>query len=182
MRRPLDRFSRLVTARPWITIVVLLLVTVVLAAGATRRLPPVEGASVAFLPPGSAITAAVEDLDEFFGESGDVSVVTLVFRGEALTPAGLAQMDALLDGILAVTDHASGEMRRLGPGAHGAGPAVQWGRSAPSLETDPDNPRVLKSSTNVARQFLFSDGYAMSISLSSGRYMPAERSSSRTGW
>ena len=101
MSRPLDRFSRLVTARPYITIVVLLLVTVVLAAGATRRLPPVEGASVAFLPPGSAIATAVEELDEFFGESGDVSVVTLVFRGEALTPEGLAQMDALVDSILA---------------------------------------------------------------------------------
>ena len=101
MSRPLDRFSRLVTARPYITIIVLLLVTVVLAAGATKRLPPVEGASVAFLPPGSAIATAVEELDEFFGESGDVSVVTLVFRGEALTPGGLAQMDALLDSILA---------------------------------------------------------------------------------
>ena len=101
MSRPFDRFSRLVTARPYITIIVLLLITVVLAAGATRRLPPVEGASVAFLPPGSAIATAVEELDEFFGESGDVSVVTLVFRGEALTPGGLAQMDALLDSILA---------------------------------------------------------------------------------
>ncbi len=101
MSRPLDRFSRLVTARPYITILVLLLITVVLAAGATRRLPPVEGASVAFLPPGSTIATAVEELDEFFGESGDVSVVTLVFRGEALTPGGLAQMDSLLDSILA---------------------------------------------------------------------------------
>ena len=101
MSRLLDRFSRLVTVRPYVTILVLLLITVVLAAGTTKRLPPVEGASVAFLPPGSAIAAAVEELDEFFGESGDVSVVTLVFRGEALTPGGLAQMDALLESILA---------------------------------------------------------------------------------
>ena len=101
MSRVLDRFSRLVTARPYITLLVLLLITVGLAAGATRRAPPVEGASLAFLPPGSAIATAVEELDEFFGESGDVSVVTLVFRGEALTPGGLAQMDALLDSILA---------------------------------------------------------------------------------
>ena len=101
MSRVLDRFSRLVTARPYITLLVLLLITVGLAAGATRRAPPVEGASLAFLPPGSAIATAVDDLDEFFGESGDVSVVTLVFRGEALTPGGLAQMDALLDSILA---------------------------------------------------------------------------------
>ncbi|MYG98617.1 MAG: MMPL family transporter, partial [Acidimicrobiaceae bacterium] len=101
MSRALDRFSRLVTARPYITLLVLLLITVGLAAGATRRAPPVEGASLAFLPPGSAIATAVDELDEFFGESGDLSVVTLVFRGEALTGGGLAQMDALLDGILA---------------------------------------------------------------------------------
>ena len=40
------------------------------------------------------------ELDEFFGESSDVNVVTLVFRGEALSPDGLAQMDALLDDIV----------------------------------------------------------------------------------
>ena len=101
MSRLLDRFSRLVTTRPYITLLVLLLITVGLAAGATRRAPPVEGASLAFLPPGSAIATAVDELDEFFGESGDLSVVTLVFRGEALTPGGLAQMDGLLDSILA---------------------------------------------------------------------------------
>ena len=102
MSRVLDRFSRLVTARPWITLLVLLLITVGLAAGATRRAPPVEGASVAFLPPGSAIATAVDELDEFFGESSDINLVTLVFRGDALTPGGLAQMDALLDEILAI--------------------------------------------------------------------------------
>ena len=100
MSRPLDRFSRLVTARPWITIGVLVLITVVLAMGATRRAPPTEGASVALLPPGNAIAAAVSDIDEFFGDHSDVSVVTLVFRGEALTPGGLRQMDALLDDIV----------------------------------------------------------------------------------
>ena len=100
MSRVLDRFSRLVTARPYITLLVLLLLTVVLAAGATRRAPPTEGASVAFLPPGNAIADAVDKLDEFFGEASDVRLVTLVFRGEALTPAGLAQMDSLLDDIV----------------------------------------------------------------------------------
>ncbi len=107
MSRLLDRFSRLVTARPYITLLVLLLITVGLAAGATRRAPPVEGASLEFLPPGSAIATAVDELDEFFGASSDVSVVTLVFRGDALTPGGLAQMDALLDGILARPDVAA---------------------------------------------------------------------------
>ena len=100
MTRLLNRFSWLVTVRPYVTLLVLVLVTVVLAAGATRRAEPTEGASLSFLPPGSAIATAVSDLDEFFGESSDVSVVTLVFRGEALTPAGLSQMDALLDDIV----------------------------------------------------------------------------------
>ena len=102
--RPLDRFSRLVTARPWITIGVLILVTVLLAAGATRRAPPTEGASLALLPPGNDVRSAVIEINESFGGHSDVRVVTLVFRGEALTPGGLAQMDALLDAILSDAD------------------------------------------------------------------------------
>ena len=100
MSRLLDRFSRLVTTRPVITILVVILLTVVLAAGSTLRAPPTEGTDVAYLPPDSAIRAALVELDEFFGEFSDANVVTLVFRGEALTPGGLAQMDALFDDIL----------------------------------------------------------------------------------
>ena len=101
MKRVLDRFSWLVTARPYITILVLLVITVGFGAGASLRAEPTEGASLEFLPPGSPYTAAVEELDEFFGEASDVSVVTLVFRGEAFTPDGLSQMDALVDDIIA---------------------------------------------------------------------------------
>ena len=101
MTRVLDRFSWLVTARPYITILVLLVITVGLGAGASLRAEPTEGASLEFLPPGSPYTAAVEELDEFFGEASDISVVTLVFRGEAFTPDGLSQMDALVDDIIA---------------------------------------------------------------------------------
>ena len=104
MSRPLDRFSRLVTARPWITVGVLVLVTVVLAAGAARRAPPTEGNSLALLPPGNDVAAAVVEIGENFGGHSDVRVVTLIFRGEALTPGGLAQMDALLDAILSDAD------------------------------------------------------------------------------
>ena len=100
MNQVFDRLSRLVTARPYITILVLLIITVLLAAGATRRAPLVEGASLAFLPPGNAVADAIEEIDERFGDSGEVSVVTLVFRGEALTPAGLSQMDTLVDEIV----------------------------------------------------------------------------------
>ena len=101
MTRVLDKFSWLVTARPYITILVLLVITVGFGAGASLRAEPTEGASLEFLPPGSPYTAAVEELDEFFGEASDISVVTLVFRGEAFTPDGLSQMDALVDDIIA---------------------------------------------------------------------------------
>ena len=99
MGHVLDRFSRLVTARPYVTIVVLVIVTVALAAGAALRLPPTEGADVAFLPPGHPVADATREVSELFSDSGDVSVATLIFRGEALTPGGLSQMDALLDAV-----------------------------------------------------------------------------------
>ena len=100
MSRILDRMSRLITVRPYITLIILLVITLVMGAGATFRAPPTEGADVAFLPPGHAIATATEEIDQFFGDSSAVSVVTLIFRGEAITPAGLSQMSTLIDEIV----------------------------------------------------------------------------------
>ncbi len=100
MNSILDTLSRMVTARPWVTLIVLLILTVVLAAGAGRRAPVIEGAALAFLPPGNAIAEATEKIDEFFGDSGEVNVVTILFRGEAFTPGALAQMDGLVDAMV----------------------------------------------------------------------------------
>ena len=108
MSKVLDRLSRLVTARPWITILVLAVITVLLAAGGGRRVPPTEGADVAFLPPGHPIANATHEIDESFGDSGEVNVVTLLFRGDALTPGGLSQMSSLIDEI--VSDPRVGEL------------------------------------------------------------------------
>ena len=105
--RLLARFSRLVTARPWITVGVLVLVTVLLAAGATRRAEPTEDHSATRLPPDNAVAAAVSEIDGLFGEHSDFSVVTLLFRGEALSAGGLSQMDALLDDIALQPDVAA---------------------------------------------------------------------------
>lgn len=107
MTRLLDRFSRLVTVRPLVTILVLVAVTVGLGFGATLRVEPTEGASLEFLPPGSDYTAAVNELDEFFGDSSDVRLVTVVFRGDSFTPAGLTQIDALVNSISATPDVAT---------------------------------------------------------------------------
>ena len=95
----LGNLSRLVTARPWVTIGVLLIITVVMAAGAGQRAELIEGADVALLPQDSAIVHAVQEIDDLFEEIGDVSLVTLIFRGDALTPDGLAQMAQLTDEI-----------------------------------------------------------------------------------
>ena len=54
---------------------------------------------MAFLPPGHPIANATREIGDLFGDSGEVSIVTLLFRGEALTPGGLSQMAALIDDI-----------------------------------------------------------------------------------
>ena len=100
MSNTLGRLSWLVTVRPWLTLLVLLIVTVVMVMGTQQRLPPTEGASVAFLPPGHPIAEATKEIDTRFADFGEVVVVTLVFRGEAITPDGLSQMDGLLDEIV----------------------------------------------------------------------------------
>ena len=99
MSKTLGWLSWLVTVRPYITLIFLLIVTVVMAFGATLRAPPTEGADVAFLPPGHPIANATREIDEFFGGANEVSVATLIFRGDALTPDGLSQMNALINEI-----------------------------------------------------------------------------------
>ena len=59
---------------------------------------------MAFLPPGHIIASATREIDEFFGESNEVSVATLISRGDALTPGGLSQMDDLINEIVSDPD------------------------------------------------------------------------------
>ncbi len=89
MSNLLGRLSWLVTVRPYVTILVLVAITVVLGAGAARRAPPPETAST--LPQGNAVAEALDEIDRLFGDSGEESVVTLLFRGDVLTPGGLSQ-------------------------------------------------------------------------------------------
>ena len=96
MSKILRWLSWLVTVRPYITLVALVAITVALAAGATLREPPIDGVSLVQV----AASDVSEEIGELFGDSGEVSVVTLVFRGEALTHAGLSQMDALVENIV----------------------------------------------------------------------------------
>ena len=94
MSNILGRMSWLFTVRPYLTLLVLIIIAIALAAGATRRAPPPETAAT--LPEDSPVAAVLVEIDELFGDSGEANVVTLLFRGEALTPDSLSQMDSLI--------------------------------------------------------------------------------------
>ncbi|MXX92979.1 MAG: MMPL family transporter [Chloroflexi bacterium] len=111
MNNMLAGFSWLVTVRPWLTLLALVLVTFVLGFGTSLRAPPQETAEA--LPKGSSITKALTAIEESFGDS-EVRVVTLLFRGDALTPDGLSQMSALL-GQIASDRQVSGLLSPVDP-------------------------------------------------------------------
>ncbi len=94
MPRVLDGLSWLVTVRPLATLLALLVVTIALGAGVTRLAPQAD--NTVFLPEDSDVTLASETIDALFGRSQETVSATLLFRGEALTPAGLAQIDQVV--------------------------------------------------------------------------------------
>lgn len=97
MNQTLGLISRLVTARPYITIVALVIITIALGAGATLRAEIDE--TDGYFPSGNPVIIALGEIDELFGETGEIVVISLLFRGEALTPEGLSQMSGLIDEI-----------------------------------------------------------------------------------
>ena len=90
MSRLLDGLSWLFTVRPVMTLVALLVITVVLGAGITQMADPAD--NTVFLPEDSDVTQATDTIETLFGSSQDAISVTLLFRGDALTPDGLAQI------------------------------------------------------------------------------------------
>ncbi len=92
--RILDWVSRLVTVRPWVTLAAFAVVTLILVAGSGFRAPVASNDS--FLPSDSDVVRAMEEVEELFSANADVHPGFVVFRGEVLTNAGLAQMDGLL--------------------------------------------------------------------------------------
>ena len=94
MSRVLDALSWLVTVRPIATLLVLLAITIVLGAGMTQRAPQAE--STVFLPDDSRVAAGAGKIEMLFGSASGRVTATLIFRGNALTPDGLAQIDRTL--------------------------------------------------------------------------------------
>ena len=79
MTRLLDLLSRLVTAQPIATLLVLLAVTLALGAGFTRLAPQAE--ATVFLPQDSRAATASDKIAALFGDSNDTITATLLFRG-----------------------------------------------------------------------------------------------------
>ncbi len=97
MNQVLNLMSRLITARPYVTIGVLVVITIVLGSGATLRAEIDE--TDGYFPPDNPVVKALGEIDELFGDSGEIVVITLLFRGDALTLEGLSQMSDLIDEI-----------------------------------------------------------------------------------
>ena len=91
----LEKLSRLVTAQPVATLLVLLVITIALGAGATRLAP--RAADTVFLPEDSRVATATDKIEVLFRGSTNTITATLIFRGNALTPDGLAQIDRVLN-------------------------------------------------------------------------------------
>ncbi len=91
MSRVLDLLSRLVTAQPIATLLVLLAITIGLGAGFTRLAPQAD--YTVFLPEDSRVATANEKIEALFSSSKDTIPATMIFRGPVLTPDGLAQID-----------------------------------------------------------------------------------------
>ena len=97
LSRSVDSATEAVVARPWIWLAAVLGVTLLLGGGLLLRAPQTE--TGAYLPSDSDAARAAQTIDELFGGSSDVVLTTIIFRGDALSPAGLAQMDELLDRV-----------------------------------------------------------------------------------
>ena len=97
MSRVLDALSWLVTVRPIATILVLLAVTVALGAGITRLAP--QAPTTVFLPEDSAVATASGKIEVLFGDPTPTLTATMLFRGDPLTPGGLAEIHRLVDEV-----------------------------------------------------------------------------------
>ena len=99
MGRLLDALSWLVTVRPRVTLAVLALVTIFLAAGVTMRAP--QAGSSVVISDESDLAVVLANIQQRFGDSGQQISAPLLFRGDVLTPEGLDQIARAIDRVTA---------------------------------------------------------------------------------
>ena len=94
MKSLFDTLAGLVTRRPRIALLLLGGMTAVLLFGATLLGP--QAGNEAFLPGDSEVAIAGETLTTAFPDSAGLSSITILHRGDFLTPDGLDQIDRVL--------------------------------------------------------------------------------------
>ncbi|MBT8213966.1 MAG: MMPL family transporter, partial [Acidimicrobiia bacterium] len=94
MHKLFDGFASAVAGRPRIALAILFIVTVGLAAGSGLLADQADNS--VFLPDDSDVALATATLSEEFPDSAGLTNVTIIHRGDVLTPAGLAQIDEVI--------------------------------------------------------------------------------------
>lgn len=89
----------IVTRRPGMALALLAVVTGVLLSGMRLSVP--QAGNEVFLPADSEVSAASDTLSDAFPDTAGLSSVTILHRGEFLTPEGLAQIDAVVAAAIA---------------------------------------------------------------------------------
>ena len=92
MSRFFGVYGRWVGNRPWTALAAMLVVTVVAVVGFTKTTDTADTAD-AFLPEGSELVEAIDNLAESFPDSAELEAMQVVLRGDVLSPAGAS--DAL---------------------------------------------------------------------------------------
>lgn len=106
------RLAQLIVRRPRTALAVLLCTLGVLAVGVA--LLDDQADDSAFLPPDSDVALADEALAESFPDSAGLVNVTILHRGDAVSPEGLAHIDAVMDAVIAESD-VSERLARIDP-------------------------------------------------------------------
>ena len=99
MNKLFGSIAGVVTRRPVSALAVLAVVTMVLVGGMSLRLP--QAGNEVFLPSGSKVAEASDTLAESFPDTAGLANITILHRGEFLTPEGLDQIDGVVASAIA---------------------------------------------------------------------------------
>ena len=94
MSRVFSAFAEMVTARPRAALGALAIATIALGAG--MGILGEQADNTVFLPDDSEVAVAADQLSDLFPDSAGLTGITILHRGDALTPEGLAQIDAVV--------------------------------------------------------------------------------------
>jgi len=93
MKKLFDLYGRWVGNRPLTALAAIVVVTVIAVIGLTKTSDTADVAD-AFLPAGSDLVEAIDDLSESFPDSAEIEVMQIVLRGDVLSPSGAADAAA----------------------------------------------------------------------------------------